>query len=167
MNNCVDDLIMHASDEAAARMYRLNNPGLTLETSGWAGYRVTFRNTIDDSSVRVFLSLLPQNYRGEKDGFSLTVQERQLAYDELEMYGVNVENFVIDSAEMFNWPFEAEKEVSPNAVSALSREGSETGRDFPAEKRSAASTERPQKENSSQSKVSSWLASHALEHPEI
>ena len=158
MMDCVDDLIEYASEEAAVRAFRLCNPGLTLATSGWDGFRVTFRNTVDGSGGRVFLPFLPENYRGEKDGFSLTIRERQIAYEELEMYGVAIENFVIESAEMFQWPFKVEREK-------MSSPG-EAGKAAPAAgagEKPVAGVEKQQVFSGSSGKVSDWLAAHSLE----
>lgn len=148
MTNCVDDLIMNASEEATVRAFKQKHPGLTLETSGWSGVRITFRNSDGNFEPRVSLPFLPEKYCGEKDGFLLTVEERQKAYEELSMYGVDTEDLVIESAEMFRWPFEMTKEQGSKSTPAFEEEN---------KSKTAAAALR-----GANNKVSSWLASHSL-----
>lgn len=162
MEKNVDDLILSATEEADVRAFRQEHPGLTLATSGWDGYRVTFRNAENNSFARVYMSLLPRNYRGEQDGFSLTVPERQRAYEELRMYGVNTENFVIYTAEMFRWDLgidKAQVSIAPGVSVVPNKEEKQALRVY---ERSATSQVQEQAEVDDADKMSRWLNSHSL-----
>lgn len=101
------------AEQIAVAEFQRDNPDLTLESSGWAGCRVTFYRAEDGNRTSVDLAILPENYCGEREGFSLTVDERQMAYEELESRGVSVEGYVIEKAEMFKevWIKDKEKEM--------------------------------------------------------
>lgn len=68
--------------------------------SNWKACKVSLFRETDGKQVDVFLNLLPNGYKGEKDGFSLTVDERQQAYDMLETKGEPITGYVIANAEM-------------------------------------------------------------------
>ena len=115
----MDKSILRAADQsweatpeekAAAQAFRRANPMITLGNSGWDGCRVVFRRIDGDRTARVYLDILPENYCGGQRNFSLTAQERRMAREELAMYGVSAEKYVISSAEMFSWELDMNKE---------------------------------------------------------
>lgn len=64
--------------------------------------KVTFYREADGFQADVLLQITPENYIGLKDGFTLTIHERIMAYDALEEKGVSASGCVIRSAEMVN-----------------------------------------------------------------
>lgn len=100
-------------EQVAAAEFRSLHPDLTLENSGWAGCRVTFRRESDHDRISVDLEILPHYYRGNPEGFTLTAEEREMAYQALSDMGVDIDDYVIEKAEMYKnpWILENEREL--------------------------------------------------------
>lgn len=64
--------------------------------------KVTFYREADGFQTDVLLQITPENYSGLNEGFSLTVNERILAYEALEGKGISASGCVIRIAEMVN-----------------------------------------------------------------
>lgn len=96
------DFISNNPELARAIFSQLKRRYLREDVAKQPACKVTFYREADGFQTDVLLQITPENYIGLKDGFTLTVHERIMAYDALEEKGISASGCVIRTAEMVN-----------------------------------------------------------------
>ena len=96
------DLIKNNPELARTIFSQLKKVPLREDAAKQPACKVTFYREADGFQTDVLLQITPENYIGLKDGFTLTVHERIMAYDALEEKGISASGCVIRTAEMVN-----------------------------------------------------------------